>query len=771
MGTTDFALETLFSTGDIGQGAGAVTWLVADVDGDGRAELVQGWNNDGHLALIVYQWNTPALAPIWAGDTTGAPSAVTWLAGDVNGDGRAELIQLWDNGGKLSVNVYGWLGGVMHTLWSGDTGQGIGAESWLVGDVNGDGRVEIVQVWNDGGKAAMIIYGWVGGELQAVSPTGNLGQGSGAVEWLIADVNGDGRQEVLQLWNHGGKLAVIVYGWVGGTLGVIAGGDLGESTGAVTWLTGDVNGDGRAEVVQAWNDNGRLGLIGYGWVNNQLGVLFSTGDVGQGAGAVDWQIGDVNGDGRAEILQQWNNDGRLAVIAYGWTGSALTTQWSTGDTGQGAGAVDWAWGSFTTGKRDELLQLWSDNGRLGAILYGQQADVSSGQVKPSYQVLFVAYAPPGANGGKGGSSVDYGTGSTCGTTTTTAGSFQTGTSVTASAKGGVLASASVSATFDFSATVSDSSSIDLKKSVTTDFTIPGPGEDGIDHDKDHYYLWLNPVLDVTLTDGRVTWGYDTNSGPINVEYVEGGWLKNPATMPPGVLTELVGAGIKPADYAQILATNPFSGGATVIDPGRFSPIGTTFPYEPPDAGDAPSTAKYVVQSSNTETDTNKAELDYGVSFSISGGLDLVVFTAELKVTDTFKWTNSLTFTSTSGSSQSATCTIGGPATGYTGPTGIEVYSDAVYGTFLFTFVTTPATDTGNLTDSTGKPVAGKEVILQVGARTYRTFTDSKGVYRFYGPVKGEGTLTVDGKPYPASPTSPTFPTVPIRVGTTKPTLE
>jgi C1A family cysteine protease len=113
-------------------------------------------------------------------------------------------------------------------------------------------------------------------------------------------------------------LAMIVYGWVGsGYTTIFSSGDMGQGAGAIAWLTGDVNGDGKTEIVQLWNNNGKLAMIVYGWVGSGYTTIFSSGDMGQGAGAIAWLTGDVNGDGMVEIIQLWNNNGKLAMIVYG----------------------------------------------------------------------------------------------------------------------------------------------------------------------------------------------------------------------------------------------------------------------------------------------------------------------------------------------------------------------------------------------------------------------------------------------------------------------
>ena len=41
-----------------------------------------------------------------------------------------------------------------------------------------------------------------------------MGQGPGAVAWLVDDFNGDRKDEIVQAWANGSSLGMIVYGTV-----------------------------------------------------------------------------------------------------------------------------------------------------------------------------------------------------------------------------------------------------------------------------------------------------------------------------------------------------------------------------------------------------------------------------------------------------------------------------------------------------------------------------------------------------------------------------
>jgi hypothetical protein len=123
----------------------------------------------------------------------------------------------------------------------------------------------------------------------------------------------------------------------------------------------------------------------------------------------------------------------------------------------------------------------------------------TGTARLSHQILTVVYAPPGTNGGKSSSSVDYGTSSSTGTITSTSSSFKAGVDVSTSSGFNVgLVSLGASADFNYSTTTTDGSSVEIKKSQNFDIKVNGPAQDGINHDHDLFYLWLNPMLSVTI---------------------------------------------------------------------------------------------------------------------------------------------------------------------------------------------------------------------------------------------------------------------------------
>jgi hypothetical protein len=375
------------------------------------------------------------------------------------------------------------------------------------------------------------------------------------------------------------------------------------------------------------------------------------------------------------------------------------------------------------------------------------ADVQpiSGVTRPRYVVLTVVYAPPGTNGGKSSSSVDYGSDSSTGVKISLSSSFKYGGSVSVSA-GDENKGLGGSASFSYSHDKTDDSSIDVKKSQNYDISLSGPSADGINHDEDIIYICLNPALTFQIDPANhITWSMGFVGPQMLVQYLRVAQLKNPSLIPPGVQQQLKQAGITTSDFQTMLGLDPFASGGTEIDPMRFLPTTQSFPYIPPLTQSDPAAQQKYQQSNMVMAGTGtKVQLTYTVS--ASGGVNLVI--AQFKASGQLEWTYTSETSNTTESTQSATVTVGGPAFGYTGPTDVLVYWDTVFNSFMFAFAQGEPSASGLLTDKSGKPVANAPVALAAGTRTFQTFTDKKGEFRFYNTPAGSGMLAALGERLP-----------------------
>ncbi len=306
-----------------------------------------------------------------------------------------------------------------------------------------------------------------------------------------------------------------------------------------------------------------------------------------------------------------------------------------------------------------------------------------GNIRPAFMIITLLYAPLGTAGsGSVQSTVTYAQGSNTGTTTSASSSFTDALDVKATVSEGL---ASASAEFKASQTTTDTTSIQIQSTESYSETVHGPPVDGIDHDYDLFYLWLNPVVSVAADrEKNVAW--ELNGAGEDQIYVQVGQLKDPPTLPmtPSVKNALDKAGLKQSDYESILSMNPFAFGATQVDTNRFVLLSVPISYEYLQ-GEGQSEAVNLTSSKST----TKAHADskaYSVSASVSGGGGIGdVISAKLTVTASFEWTNSNSESTTTGSTSSASAVIAQPSPSWSGSTQVLLYWDTFYNSFMFAF--------------------------------------------------------------------------------------
>src|SRR5215472_2914708 len=306
----------------------------------------------------------------------------------------------------------------------------------------------------------------------------------------------------------------------------------------------------------------------------------------------------------------------------------------------------------------------------------------TGTVTPKYYILTVVYSPPGTNGGKSSSSVNYGESSTIGSTVSSSDTFKQGTTVTATASGGILGGPQDQAGVSFGVSISSTNgqSLDIKQTSAGEINDVGPGSDGVNHDHDVIYVWLAPQMQVRVTPAsagraaQVLWS--PANAPAVITYFYAAWLKNPSQMPTGQIQLVNQYGLTSEDLAQILSADPFAAttspalrrlattSRSVPDPNRFATqtasslrrldaappsapdpnryqLYGSLPYEPPlTPADPVPTDKHVLTFTSTSTSTSSTQEEYSVGLTLQSSGDFFgLFTLALKDQSTWTWTS------------------------------------------------------------------------------------------------------------------------------------
>jgi hypothetical protein len=185
------------------------------------------------------------------------------------------------------------------------------------GDVNGDGFADLV--WQNTTNGTISLWLMHGTMLLAAAPVNYFPVINSWKIRGVADVNGDGKADII--WQHDdGSLAV----WMMNGFNVTAGLLLSiPKVADLNWLVagaGDVNGDGKADLVWQNLANGTVGV----WYLDGATVI-QTKTLTPVAPDLNWKIhgvGDVNGDMKADLL--WLNESTGEVGVWYLDGFVVT---------------------------------------------------------------------------------------------------------------------------------------------------------------------------------------------------------------------------------------------------------------------------------------------------------------------------------------------------------------------------------------------------------------------------------------------------------------
>lgn len=188
--TSDGALVRSFSAFSDGFTGGA-SLAVADFDGGGRRSVVAGAGPGGSSQVRVFDVNTLPIGGFTAYDAA-FRGGVNVVAADLDGDGRDEIVTAPASGGGPHVRLFTARGVPMGGFMAFDSRERGG---WQIAaaDVNGDGRDEIAVLAGDG--ARLRVFDSQSRKLYEVNVPGTAAVRKGGVI-VAADVNGDGREEV-----------------------------------------------------------------------------------------------------------------------------------------------------------------------------------------------------------------------------------------------------------------------------------------------------------------------------------------------------------------------------------------------------------------------------------------------------------------------------------------------------------------------------------------------------------------------------------------------
>ncbi|WPB75773.1 RICIN domain-containing protein [Archangium violaceum] len=321
----------------------------------------------------------------WARQQGGYGDAQQWVSGDFNGDGATDLAKVFDDGGLSSADVHlTGLRGFTRERWETRGGGFWDTQRWMSGDFNGDGKADLVNVFNDGWLNWADVHvstgsGFVRERWQ--NQGGNVWAGE---KWLTGDFNGDGRTDLANVFNEGGLNSIEVHVSTGS--GFVRerwqtqGGGFWDTQ---KWIAGDFNGDGTDDIANVFNDGGLVSIdvhvsSGSGFTRTRWVTQQGSFDDGHRWMAMRRTAVDVVDTRKTDLVYAFFDNGYDSIAMRRSTGSSFAAPelWATRygiHIGHAAvspavwSARKWLTGSFNT--VGSVARVYSDGGLVSIDVY------------------------------------------------------------------------------------------------------------------------------------------------------------------------------------------------------------------------------------------------------------------------------------------------------------------------------------------------------------------------------------------------------------------
>jgi hypothetical protein len=255
--------------------------LLATGAAPGRDPIVRGYGPNGDLLLNFRAYPRRMT------------SGVRVATGDVNGDGAADIITAPGARGHALVEVFSGIDGHRLRRFRAFTG---GFHSWVyvaAGDVDGDGHADIIVGEGEGARPRVRVFSGATGRRIGAFFARRQAQRLG-VRVAAGDIDGDGRAEIATAGGPGAGPTVTIFRATGARVATLHP-DLRARRGL--WLAmDDLNGDKLADLVLG--GDGKVLALGADGVRLRALRPFGAGARNRGLRVA---IADVNADGTPEI--------------------------------------------------------------------------------------------------------------------------------------------------------------------------------------------------------------------------------------------------------------------------------------------------------------------------------------------------------------------------------------------------------------------------------------------------------------------------------------
>lgn len=336
------------------------------------------WNNDGQLSngdrltIATYYGIPDRFIPSrWATAQGGYPASSKFVVGDYNGDGSDDVAKIFADAGLASIDIHSSNGVGGFTLARRATRKGGFSylQNWMSADLNGDGKDELVNVFNDQGFMSVDVHTISGGAHSFTRWVTRQGGFTNAMQWFTGDFNNDGLDDIAKVFSDSGRASIDVHINQGATFKLERWMTRqGGFWASQRWMAADFNGDGATDIAKLFPHGQGIGQVSIDVLGANSGSFtqkrWASRD-GFFTNNMQWLAGEFTNDGQGDIMGMYEQLGRTNGDLYQGDGLTFEVEYRESFL-QGAYSAGFVWlaGDFNGDSRDDIMKISRQSNRV-----------------------------------------------------------------------------------------------------------------------------------------------------------------------------------------------------------------------------------------------------------------------------------------------------------------------------------------------------------------------------------------------------------------------
>ncbi|MEH1882131.1 FG-GAP-like repeat-containing protein [Nostoc sp.] len=297
---------------------------VADIDGDGKKDLVIANSGDDNISVLLNDGSGGFGTP--TNYTVGVSPSFVAVA-DFDGDSKLDFVVTNSGDNNISVLLNDGSGGFGTPT---NFTVGTNPNAIAVADFDGDGKKDLVVANSDDNNISLLLNDGSGG---FGTPT-NFTVGTNPNAIAVADFDGDGKKDLVVANSNDNNISLLLNDGSGG-FGTPTNFTVGTNPHAIA--VADFNGDGKLDLVVANSDDNNVSVL----LNDGSGGFGTPTNFAVGTNPHAIAVADIDGDGKKDLVVANSGSANVSVLVNdGNGGFGTATNFTVGSNPESVALED-----------------------------------------------------------------------------------------------------------------------------------------------------------------------------------------------------------------------------------------------------------------------------------------------------------------------------------------------------------------------------------------------------------------------------------------------